>query len=356
MSSQGQRHSRAWVVVALASILIPATCGALEYEIITELSWNTTGDANPHLSYSFQSSHRLKITECTTIQCAYPVVFNTAIYKNSLPFGVKDTCNRFGVAGLGNVYLCSNSYSKTCPSVEGQYYAVSEAEIGFSVASRTAGPVFANCPPTGGCISSSMATSILPLSAASAYLEDVPQKGSNRLAYTLSRTKLHGDRKFLMDEWTVTGDNWANASRGSSDDFSDVVDAQLGDRLSASFLVIQQPVHERNDRWIPLPEIHLTETTLASDRAGSGEIVAVRAEIFENPRIEELQLLYASMPVDETWLRELLKQRITLQFATPKEHPTVAFLVLQIGEQLEVVSTRSVLPKCCPCEGICIPD
>ncbi len=359
MSKIGMFLFRIYLIVSSALMFFPAPSASLEYELLTVLHWDTIGDANPDLAYSFESSHRLEITECTLHQCAYPVVFNTGIYKDSPIWGLKDVCNRYGIAGLGNIYTCSNSYFQACPLAEGQWYAVSEVEIGFSLGRRTIGPVFANCPTTGSCLPLQMATSILPLSAKAIYLEEVSYKSENRLAYTLSRTKLRDGEKFLMDDWAVTsaaGENWATGPRSSVDAFHRAVGAQLGHRFSGPFLVIQEPVHERNGRWVPRPEIYLSKVGLASNRRGTGEVVAVRAELFDR-RVEDLQILYASSPVDGVWLKELLKQRIGLRFSTPREHPTVAFLVLRLGEELEQITSLAVLPKCCPCEPPpCIPD
>lgn len=358
MSRDRRRLLLISLVAIAASLALPTVSSAYDFELLTVLDWTPIGDANPFLSYRFESFHRLEFTQFTGPEAIYPVVFNTSIYKNNRLFGIKDICNRFGIISAVT-FTCSNFVFQECPGVEGQWYAYSEAEILLSVIPRIVGPVFANCPSGGGCFAGETATTILPLDAAAREVGQDPSAASP-LPYPLTRVRRNDKGRFVMDEWAVIlPESDSRQTRGlgsSSAAFRDAVDAHLGAPPSGASLVIQEPVHPLNSRWIPLPEIEISDTSLAAARRGGGEIVAVRAEAFGGRRLEDLQVLYASGPVDEAWLRRHLERRVSLRFASDQQHPTVVFLVLRIGEQLEALSALPVLVQCCCDPFLCQPE
>ena len=265
-------------------------------------------------------------------------------------------CNDSGVAGITTQLECTAHKMYTdCTAAFGAQRGRTNSQIFISENSTnnintTKRLATRHLECSASCFADKTNTEIFPLDGASSHIPHT----IDRLDYTLTRTRVFDRERFVMDEWTVTssgGNNWATAPSSSSDRFRDAVAAQFGHDLPGSHLVIQEPVHERNSRWIPLPEIRIVDTSLPAGRRGSGEVVAVRAEIFKDQHVEDLQVVHASSPVDEIWIGDLLRERLSLKFSSPRQHPTVAFLVFRIGQQIEVVSSRSVLPGCCGCIG-----
>jgi len=172
---------------------------------------------------------------------------------------------------------------------------------------------------------------------------------SSPIDFALSRSEKRGKESFVLDEWAVVQDGQVRVS--SSPAFASAAIDQHAVPALGSFLMIQEPIHEMNSRYVPKPEVRISEKALASSERGTREIVAARLEIAPAGVVDRVEIVYTSEPLDAGRLEKLISQRVSLTFTTGKGHRTAVYVVFRLTDHLEILHTYTVLPKCC-CGGV----
>jgi hypothetical protein len=187
-----------------------------------------------------------------------------------------------------------------------------------------------------------------------------------------STTMHHGHTvSYLMGEWALVlvpgasggGVAGAEVQGATVEDFGAGVVAGLSDTLSARLtasasgqreaLVVAVPLHEPNSRRIPLPALQL--------EAGAAPIsvpathwgrALLLADFGEDHTLQELSILHSTALVSrELALHFERSLKLTPQTAEP--HRVVAFVLVDVGAKLEIVSQLMYLPRCCCGDYFC---
>lgn len=111
-------------------------------------------------------------------------------------------------------------------------------------------------------------------------------------------------------------------------------------------LVIAAPVHVHNKRWVPTPIARLAKTAMS--RAAEPGSAVVRLDFGENRSLIDFEVLYSDrlLSPDE---RDFIRENLRLEYASEKPHRAVLFAVVSLGETVELLRGRVVLPQCCGC-------
>lgn len=249
-----------------------------------------------------------------------------------------------------------------CLLIEGTYSGrtiggAGPRPIWFASGVGTSGNVILNCPPLFDdpdlceeAITDTQ-TSIVSLSAVADGRGDelVPES----LRYPLSRVESRGDETFIMDEWSVVSKG--EVVLASSPEFAVAVAEQAVAWPQDAALVVQEPVHAANDRWIPKPMVRIQGGIgLPPENRGDGQLVLARLEFSPENVVDRWEVLYTSGSADVNEIGELLKGKLGLVFSSEKTHRTAAYVVFRLTDRLEVLDTLTALPQCCCGETICI--
>lgn len=168
---------------------------------------------------------------------------------------------------------------------------------------------------------------------------------STPVDFALSRSEKRDGESFVLDEWAVVQDGQVRVS--SNPAFAAAATDQHALPALGSFLMIQEPIHEMNSRYVPKPEVRISEKALAPAERGEGEIVAARLELSPAGVVDRAEIVYTSQPLETSRLEKLISQRVGLTFVTGKGHRTAVYVVFRLTDHLEVLRTYTVLPKCC---------
>ena len=115
-------------------------------------------------------------------------------------------------------------------------------------------------------------------------------------------------------------------------------------------LVVDEPVHPRNDRWIEPPLPRLRPGSVQGE-TGDEALAVVRADFGEDRSLIDFQVLYSDRPLtgDE---RSFLAANLGLEYLSEKPHRAVLFAVLRLdGGTVTIQRSRTVRPRCC-----CVPS
>lgn len=184
----------------------------------------------------------------------------------------------------------------------------------------------------------------------------------------------HGEAvSYLMGEWAVLAQGTPAALtdsapsvrtlRSSSPEFAasqayqlraNPVAAAGGSSAAAEriTIVVATPPHEANSREIPMPALRIASVGLLPS-AASGKI-AIRADFSEAGELVDLEVLHDTLGGISAQLEAYIKQALSLQHVSEKRHRVVAFVVLSVGESLEIDSKLMYLPKCCCGNHFCV--
>ncbi len=216
----------------------------------------------------------------------------------------------------------------------------------------------------------------------------LPVSGGPRVVHAVSpgtfrnpRTDTHGGILYILDEWVILAiDRGADgvvsnvtalaASTSGYGDFRRELliegielsrqsrRTQSGEflgtgSLEAYFrpgrsivLVVNEPVHPPNDRWIE-PPLPLLRPGSVQGAIGGEALVVVRADFAEDRSLIDLQVLYSDRPLtrDE---RKFVEASLGLEYLSEKRHRAVLFAVLRLdGGAVTIQRSRTVRPQCC---------
>lgn len=199
----------------------------------------------------------------------------------------------------------------------------------------------------GGCDAvTQTATAALSLEVATAVGRELTSVPVN---FSLARVEYRGQESFIREEWAIVKDGRVRVS--SDPAFAQAMTDQEAAPPRGSFLVIQEPVHVMNSRHVPKPVVRILSTGLAPSERGEGEIVAARLELSPASSGDRVEIVYTSVPMDETRLKQFVSRRIGLVFASNKEHRTAVYVVFRLTDRFELLGTFTALPQCC-CGGV----
>lgn len=199
----------------------------------------------------------------------------------------------------------------------------------------------------GGCsVATNTVTSTLSLDGRATLHQKL---APSPIHFELARTENRGAENFVMDEWALVKKGQVRSS--SNPAFARAVTGQRPVAAEGPFLMIQEAVHPMNSRHVPKPEVKISNTRLAPSERGAGQIVAARIELSPTRAVDRVEIVYTSVPMDESRLKELVSRRIGLVFATEKGHRTAVYLAFRLTDHLELLDTVTVFPKCC-CGGV----
>ena len=173
--------------------------------------------------------------------------------------------------------------------------------------------------------------------------------------YPLSRRDVQGHVKYLLDDWAVLsaspsarGGQVVETLNASSEGFAKAVAARLRVGLPASstgpVLVVEAPVHPKNARWIPTPEVALRGGAFAGGSAF--QELAVRADFDASGTLVEVDPIYPVTGVPEALLADL-RSHLTMVYQGDKRHRAISFMVLDLGDRVKIRSSVTILPQCC---------
>jgi hypothetical protein len=187
-----------------------------------------------------------------------------------------------------------------------------------------------------------------------------------------STTMHHGHAvSYLMGEWALVsvpgasggGAAGAEVQGATVEDFGAGVVAGLSDTLSARLtasasgkreaLVVAVPLHEPNSRRIPLPALQLEAgaAPISVPTAHRGRALLL-ADFGEDHTLQKLSVLHSTAFVSrELALHFERSLKLTPQTAEP--HRVVAFVLVDVGAKLEIVSQLMYLPRCCCGDYFC---
>ncbi len=173
--------------------------------------------------------------------------------------------------------------------------------------------------------------------------------------YPLSRRDVQGHVRYLLDDWAVLsaspaarGGQVVETLNASSAGFAKAAAAGLRAGLPMSstgpVLVVEAPVHPKNTRWIPTPEVALRGGAFADGSAF--QELAVRADFDASGTLVEVEPIYPVAGVPEALLAEL-RSRLTMVYQGDKRHRAISFMVLDLGDRVKIRSSVTILPQCC---------
>jgi len=247
-----------------------------------------------------------------------------------------------------------------CLLIEGSYSSRTDGGAGvppvlFINSIGVSGIVVLNCPPIiqdpGECGSSvtQTSTTFLQLGGVDAGGRDLTAPS---VEYPLSRSESRGSESFVMEEFAVVADG--EVISASEADFSRAVLDQNAVRGGIPVLVVQEPNHVRNSRYIPKPSVRLLGDRVPTSQRSDGGIVAARIEFSAQAEVDEVEVIYSSQKLDREAVARLLSRRVGLAFVGDKGHRTEAYVVFRVTNRLELLGAITVLPQCCCGETFCV--
>lgn len=191
-------------------------------------------------------------------------------------------------------------------------------------------------------------------------------------SFFLNRTELgENDISFLMEEWAVVaysirpGESRPKFEvlKASSPAFAAAKAKDLdqnarflqkrnaGGRAGSreTVLIVEAPVHPYNSRLAPTPKLSLANADVPTGMSATRVLVrADFSEVEDTP--QGLEVLHADGPVP-SGLLNILHERLVLDRQDIKRHRTVAFVLINVNDALELRTLTTVMPKCC-CGGV----
>jgi hypothetical protein len=180
----------------------------------------------------------------------------------------------------------------------------------------------------------------------------------------------HGQAvSYLLGEWALVSLSSGQAAGAGSLEVRQTTAEDLGARLAADLaptlaarlapgpnreaLVVALPLHEANSRRIPLPALQLEAgaAPISVPTAHRGRALLL-VDFGENHRLQKLSVLHSTAFVSrELALHFERSLKLTPQTAEP--HRVVAFVLVDVGAKLEIVSQLMYLPRCCCGDYFC---
>jgi hypothetical protein len=177
----------------------------------------------------------------------------------------------------------------------------------------------------------------------------------------------HGQAiRYLVGEWAhiavpAGGASGLEVKSATVEDFGAGALSALNETLTARLtapasgareaLVVAVPLAEPASRRIPLPALRLDAPTGPRPEARRGRALLL-ADFSEDHTLRKLSVLHATAGVP----RELaldLERRLKLEPQTPEPHRVVAFVLVDVGAQVEIVSELLYLPRSCCGDAFC---
>lgn len=349
-----------WLGLGVLMLVDAQICPAVTVSASSDITY-TLSDAGG--SASVTTFHFVNLVEATNVELGLytmgmrPTMFfgGSALY-NGFIWADKTLINHSGM--MSSTWF----HQGACLLIEGTYSGrtiggAGPRPIWFASGVGTSGTVILNCPPIFDdpdlceeAITDTQ-TSIVPLSQERD--QELVELVREPLRFPLGRVESRGDEMFIMDEWSVVSEG--DVVLASSPEFGAAVGEQWASSAEQEALVVQEPVHRMNDRWIPKPMVRIQGGMgLPPEYRGDGELVLARFELSPRRVMDHWEVLYTSGPVDVAGVEELLKGRLGLVFSSDKTHRAAAYVVLRLTDRLEIVDTLTVLPQCCCGETFCI--
>jgi hypothetical protein len=110
-------------------------------------------------------------------------------------------------------------------------------------------------------------------------------------------------------------------------------------------LVVHEPEHAHDERWIPEPELRLEPPALPV--AGGDGLAVVRADFGEDRSLISFEVLDADRPLTQEE-RDAIRDGLDLAYASDAPHRVVVYAVVHLGYAMTLVDALTVLPRCCP--------
>ncbi|HSL83797.1 MAG TPA: hypothetical protein VLF66_13560 [Thermoanaerobaculia bacterium] len=173
--------------------------------------------------------------------------------------------------------------------------------------------------------------------------------------YTLSRRDRQDDETYLREEWavlslepTADGAPAVEVLSSSMVSFGRAAAARahaLPPLDSETVLLVVEGVdHPRNGRHIATPVVRLRGSRLAG--GSEPQKLVVQADFAKSGDLADLTVLHTTGPVAEDFLDEL-RTRLVLDFHGPRRHRAISYVILNVGPDVSIRSSETVLPLCC---------
>ncbi|MEM9554133.1 MAG: hypothetical protein AAGC60_07730 [Acidobacteriota bacterium] len=110
-------------------------------------------------------------------------------------------------------------------------------------------------------------------------------------------------------------------------------------------LVVGLPLHETNDRKIPMPTLKVDSGRLPAGT--EARKVLVRADFGEDHSLQALEIIHDTLGGVPYDLALRIEDALRLESASDEEHRVVTFALLSIDDTIELEAVIPYLPKCC---------
>jgi hypothetical protein len=110
-------------------------------------------------------------------------------------------------------------------------------------------------------------------------------------------------------------------------------------------LVVHEPEHAHDERWIPAPEVRWTPPALPV--GGADGLAVVRADFGEDRSLIDFAVLDADQTLSQKE-RQAIRDGLDLAYASDAPHRVVVYAVVHLGYAMALVDALTVLPRCCP--------
>lgn len=189
-------------------------------------------------------------------------------------------------------------------------------------------------------------------------------------SYPLLRHERRDGFRYRMEEWAVLGVEVGNGREvdvevraASSSAYGSFQSRVLGRSLPVAaagsagrsaaarlrlgrsvVLLVNEPEHAHDERWIPAPELRWTPPALPV--AGADGLAVVRADYAEDRSLIDFAVLDADRPLSQEE-REAIRDGLDLAYASDAPHRVVVYAVVRLGSAMALVDALTVLPRCC---------
>jgi hypothetical protein len=192
---------------------------------------------------------------------------------------------------------------------------------------------------------------------------------SDSCEYELSRYDTQDGMRYLMEEWTIVSHSDNGLGNSSIEVLSASSPAYAAAKMSCMhqdgnslprpqekpypILVLDRPAHPGNSRYIPSPRVSIRDMPFDLSESMTTRAV-VRADLGVDREIHEIDLLYSSARLPESFLDHVRKNLI-VEYQDEGSHRLVLFLFLETsGRAVQLKRVEEVLPLCCCGEEFCV--
>lgn len=115
-----------------------------------------------------------------------------------------------------------------------------------------------------------------------------------------------------------------------------------------TMLVIEAPAHANNDRLIPLPKLQVADHRLPPETPTGRAIL--RLDLADDRSLSNVRVVQDATAGGLTaTARNTIAEQLAFEFASEKTHRVIAFVAIEIGEEISMLDSVVFLPKCCGC-------